>query len=233
MTRICTRLTDLLAGGDEPLLRTLLGEADDGTLRGINTLLQRGVESEIEHMVTAICIDRDRHFYAGQSGPFWEGDSIWTTKIGLERRSAELRILVDDKIPANQEAIGRAASFGDLSENSEWEAAIADQRTLTARAMEIEEELRLAELLEEVALPAGIICPGSIVRYREVESGNEERIVILGPWDGEQWDGIQVVSYRAPLAAGLLGLKVGAVESITLPAGEIEIHVLEQEILAL
>lgn len=233
MTRICTRLTDLLAAGDEPLLRTLLGEADDGTLRGINTLLQRGVESEIEHMVTAICIDRDRHFYAGQSGPFWEGDSIWTTKVGLERRSAELRILVDDKIPANQEAIGRAASFGDLSENSEWEAAIADQRTLTARAMEIEEELRLAELLEEVALPAGMICPGSIVRYREVESGNEERIVILGPWDGEQWDGIQVVSYRAPLAAGLLGLKVGAVESIALPAGEIEIHVLEQEILAL
>lgn len=230
LTRVCARLTELLAGGEEPLLRTLLSEADDATLRGVNTLLKRGVESEIDHMVTEICIDRDRHFYAGQSGPFWEGDTIWTTKAGLERRSAELRILVDEKIPANQEAIGRAASFGDLSENSEWEAAIAEQRTLTGRAMEIEEELRLAGLLEEVALPADTVCPGSIVRYREVESGNEERIVILGPWDGEQWEGIQVVSYRAPLAAGLLGLQVGAVESIELPAGEIEIQVLEQEI---
>jgi transcription elongation factor GreA len=222
-----------LAGGSEPLLRFLLAEADDGTLRGVNTLLKRGVESEIDHMVTEICIDRDRHFYAGQSGPFWEGDTIWTTKAGLERRSAELRILVDEKIPANQEAIGRAASFGDLSENSEWEAAIAEQRILTDRAMEIEEELRLAGLLEEVALPADTVCPGSIVRYREVATGNEERIVILGPWDGEKWEGIQVVSYRAPLAAGLLGLQVGAVESIELPSGEIEIQVLEQEIPAL
>jgi transcription elongation factor GreA len=230
MTRVCGRLTDLLAGGSEPLLRFLLAEADDGTLRGVNTLLKRGVESEIDHMVTEICIDRDRHFYAGQSGPFWEGDTIWTTKAGLERRSAELRILVDEKIPANQEAIGRAASFGDLSENSEWEAAIAEQRILTGRAMEIEEELRLAELLEEVAIPVDTICPGSIVRYREVATGNEERIVILGPWDGEQWEGIQVVSYRAPLAAGLLGLQVGAVESIALPSGELEIQVLEQEI---
>jgi transcription elongation factor GreA len=95
--------------------------------------------------------------------------------------------------------------------------------------MEIEEELRLAGLLEEVAMPPDTICPGSIVRYRELASGNEERIVILGPWDGERWEGIQVVSYRAPLAAGLLGLQVGAVESIDLPAGEIEIQVLEQE----
>ena len=229
LTRVCGRLTDLLAGGEEPLLRSLLEEADDSTLRGVNTLLQRGVESEIDHMVTEICISRDRHFYAGQGGPFWEGETIWTTKAGLERRSAELRVLVDEKIPANQEAIGRAASFGDLSENSEWEAAIAEQRTLTGRAMEIEEELRQAGLLEEVAMPPDTICPGSIVRYRELASGNEERIVILGPWDGERWEGIQVVSYRAPLAAGLLGLQVGAVESIDLPAGEIEIQVLEQE----
>jgi len=85
-------------------------------------------------------------------------------------------------------------------------------------------------LLEEVALPADTICPGSIVRYREIESGSEERIVILGPWDGEQWQGIQVVSYRAPLAAGLLGLQVGAVETIDLPGGELEIQVLEHEI---
>ena len=53
---------------------------------------------------------------------------------------------------------------------------------------------------------------------------------IEGPWDGEEWEGIQVVSYRAPLAAGLLGLQVGAVESIELPSGELEIQVLEQEI---
>ncbi len=225
MTRVCARLTDLLTSGDSPLLATLLMDAEEGTLRGINALIGRGVESDIDHMITDICIKRDRHFYASQAGPFWESDTIWTTKAGLARRSAELKDLTENKIPANQDAIGRAASFGDLSENSEWEAAIEEQRNLTSTAMRIEEELRLAGLLEEVALPQGIVAPGSKVRYRDVAQGKEEEIVILGPWDGEQWNDTQVVSYRAPLAAGLLGLKVGAVEHISLPGGDLEIEV--------
>ena len=144
---------------------------------------------------------------------------------GLERRSGELRELREVKIPENEEAIGRAASYGDLSENAEWEAAIGEQRNLTSRAMEIEAELRNAELLENANLIEDTVCPGTIVRYREVDEEKEKEIQILGPWDGELAD--NVVSYRAPLAAGLLGMHVGESKLIELPAGKVKIEVLE------
>lgn len=104
-----------------------------------------------------------------------------------------------------------------------------EQRNLTARAMAMEEELRLADLIEEAALPSGRACPGTSVLYREVESGEEHEIVILGPWDDDTFKGIQVVSYRAPLAAGLLGLSQGGTADLELPSGTLAIEVLGVE----
>jgi len=241
LTRVCSKLTDLLTQGDDsaedaskgatrPLLHRLLAGADAGALRSANMTVQRGVDHEIDHQVTEVSLGHDRHFFAAQAGPFWEGNVIWTTKAGMERRSADLRELREVKIPANEEAIGRAAAFGDLSENAEWEAAMEEQRTLTARAMAIEDELRRADLLEEAALPYGTVCPGAVVTYRETESGQEHRIVILGPWDPESWRGIQVVSYKAPLAAGLLGRHPGDQADVELPSGVLSIEVVSTEI---
>ena len=123
------------------------------------------------------------------------------------------------KIPANQDAIGRAAAMGDLSENAEWEAAIEEQRNLTTRAQEIEAELRLAELIENAILPEGVASPGTKVVYRDASGAHE--VAILGPWDGE--DNESAISYRAPLAWGLLGHKAGETVSIQLPSGVVEI----------
>jgi len=230
MTRVCTRLTDLLAKGKEPLLKRLMKDADAAALRSVNLTVQRGVEPEIDHMVTEIALDFDRHFFAGQSGSFWETDAILTTKKGMVRRSSELRELTEVKIPENQDAIGVAASYGDLSENSEWEAAMEEQRNLTSRAMAMEEELRDTGLIEEAAIPEDTACPGTIVSYKETESGEEHRIILLGPWDEEVWDGVPVVSYRAPLAQGLMGLHTGDSAVMELPAGELAIEVLSIEV---
>ncbi len=233
LTRVSARLTELFCKGDPPLLARLLADADVGALRSANVTVQRGADPEIEHLITEISLGFDRQFFAGQSGPFWETDAIWTTKRGLEKRSLELKELREVKIPANQDAIGRAAAFGDLSENSEWEAAMEEQRNLTSRAMAIEEELRRADLIEEAALPENMVCPGTRVIYREKESGKEHAIVILGPWDDESFQGTQVVSYRAPLAAGLLGLEPGAEAELDLPSGRLEIELVAVETLQL
>jgi len=229
LTRVCSRLTELLAKGKRPLLRRLLADADTAALRSVNLVVQRGTDAEIDHLVTEIALEHDRHFFAHQAGPFWTGGSIWTTKRGLERRSLELKELREVKIPANEEAIGRAAAYGDLSENAEWEAAMEEQRNLTSRAMAMEEELRRAELIEEAAIPEDTAAPGSIVTYREVDSGKERRVILLGPWDEERWQDVQVVSYRAPLAAGLLGLRPGNRAVIELPSGSLAIEVLSIE----
>ena len=174
-----------------------------------------------------MCI-RDR-FFAQDAGYFWESEAIWTTRAGLRKRSAELKELREVKIPENQDAIGRAASFGDLSENSEWEAAIEEQRNLTARAMEIEEELRETDLIEDAAIIEDTVCPGTRVLYREVETGKESTVLILGPWDDDEVLETQVISYRAPLAQGLLGLELGEKSTVKLPGGEVDLEIVTIE----
>ncbi|MEZ6004300.1 MAG: GreA/GreB family elongation factor [Planctomycetota bacterium] len=223
LTRVSARLNDLLCKGEDPLLRRLLAEAEPDTIRGIEAQYGRGIDSEFERITTELALSLDRQFFATQGGPFWQGQVIWTTKSGLASRMAEYKLLTDVKIPENQEAIGRAASFGDLSENSEWEAAIEEQRNLTTRAKAMEEELRHTDLIENAAIPENSVAPGTRVQYKELDSGEEREVLLLGPWDPSEWAGVPVVSYRAPLAQGMLGRHVGDTCTLQLPSGGLDV----------
>ena len=217
------RLTARLSEGSPPLLRQLLARAGAEDLRRLNTMVERGVDRVIDRLFTAIVVEVAPEIFRGAERPFWDSDTIWTTRRGLGQREEELRVLRDVKIPENAEAIGKAASYGDLSENSEWEAAIEEQRNLTSRAQDIEQELRRAELIENAAIPPDTVAPGTRVRFREGSAVRE--VSILGPWDAGH-DG-QVISYRSPLAEGLLGLHPGEKARVQLPSGETEVEVLE------
>ena len=229
LTRISGRLTDYLCKGENPMLRQLFSTADVSALRSANVTASRGVDSEIDNLITDIALSKDRQFFAQDGGFFWEGETVWTTRAGLRRRSLELKEIREVKIPENQDAIGRAASFGDLSENSEWEAAIEEQRNLTARAMEMEEELRLTDLIEEAAVIEDTVCPGTKVHYRDLSEDKEATVLLLGPWDEDRVLDTQVISYRAPLAKGLLGASTGEQSSVQLPGGDIEVEILSIE----
>lgn len=231
LVRARTRLAQVLTRGQPPILRRLLESADRDTLRGFAQQLESGVERDLERVFTRIAIDLSPNVFRGEERPFWESGGTWTTRQGLRRREQELRELREVKIPANSEAIGLAASYGDLSENSEWEAAIEEQRNLTNRAMEVEAEIRDAQLIENAAVPEGVAAPGTAVVYRE--HGREHRIRILGPWDGEGPGSQDVVSYRSPLAAGMLGGKPGAHARIHLPTGPTDVEIVSVETLPL
>jgi transcription elongation factor GreA len=223
LTRVQARLVEFLCKGRAPVLKKLLEDSDHVALEGLMRTLQRGVDEEIDRMLTTIVSRAAPAATPSESSRFWEDDRIWTTRGGLERRRAELRVLREEKIPANQDAIGKAAAMGDLSENAEWEMAIQEQQKLTQRASEIETELRAVELIENAILPEDTVCPGTTVRYRDLDKRSEHEIEILGPWDT---DGEHVVSYRAPLAAGLLGRRPGDRARIKLPSGELQVEVL-------
>lgn len=152
--------------------------------------------------------------------PFWHSNRIYCTQEGIEKRSAEYTELVNVKIPENSRDIGRAAAYGDLSENYEWTAAIEQQRQLTEKAAAMEAELKLVSPLEEQELEAGVVSPGTRVKFES--DGSKQSIDILGPWDV----GDGRVSYRAPLAAGMLGAKAGDTLQIELPSGVTEVTIL-------
>jgi len=223
IARAQTHLVELLTKGKDSLLRRLVAGADADALTSLQRTVGRGVDEALDNQFTDIFLRAAPPALRTAPAFFWENDRLWTTRKGLERRKAELHHLREVKIPANQEAIGRAASMGDLSENSEWEAAIEEQRNLTTRAAEIESELRRAEVIENEILPEGIVGPGMHVRYREGGKRDMQAISILGPWDSEGAD--TVVSYLAPLAAGLLGKRVGDKVKVVLPSGSIDVEI--------
>ncbi|MAB79465.1 MAG: hypothetical protein CMJ89_08940 [Planctomycetes bacterium] len=222
LVRARNRLATVLAEGKKPLLPLLLGKCDVETMRGLASMIEAGVDRSIDRMFTKIAIGISPVIFRGEDRPFWEGSIIWTTREALVAREEELRILLDIKIPENSEAIGRAASFGDLSENAEWEAALEDQRHLTQRAMELEEAIRSAQLLENAVIPDKTVAPGTKVRYVQLDDESEHEIQVLGPWDA---DGEKRVSYRSPLAAGMLGRTAGDEVTIELPNSTIRVRV--------
>ncbi|MEX1025423.1 MAG: GreA/GreB family elongation factor [Planctomycetota bacterium] len=218
VARARTKLSDVLAKGSPSRLCVMMKGANLETVRSLASMIEPGVERSLDRLFTKVAIEISPDVFRGDEKPFWYGKSIWTTRKGLKRKEDELRELRDVKIPANAEAIGKAASFGDLSENSEWEAAIEDQRTLTSRAMELESMVRDAQMIENAAIPENMAAPGTEVTYADKLSGTEETIRILGPWDDD------AVSYRSPLAQALLGKKPGDSVTVQLPSGTQEIE---------
>jgi len=230
VSRARTRLAAFLTGGSPPLLRRMLEDLDRASLKSVLGLIQRGVDDTIESVFTELVVDKYPEIFSSEEGPFWEADTIWTTRDGLARQQGELRDLMEVKIPANSGAIGKAAALGDLSENSEWESAIEEQRNLTARAAALQEDLERASLLENAPMPEDVACPGTRVGYLDCSSGENRSVRLLGPWDAVEDD---IISYRSPLAQGMLGLSAGDKAKVTLPSGEIEIQLTSVEMLPL
>jgi len=228
LARAHKRLIQLLIGGEPSLIETLCRDCTHDQLRTAHLLVERGVDVALDraftHLVAAIAPDI---FTAGDR-PFWDADTIWTTRVGLAKRQAELKELIEVKIPENSEAIGKAAEYGDLSENSEWEAALEEQRNLTTRASEIEAEITRASLIESVSLPEDTVAPGTVVKIKESDSGKEREYSIVGPWD----TGDDAISYRSPFAKGLLGRHTGQRATLNLPSGELDVEVLEIKVFA-
>jgi len=222
LARARAKVVAVLTEGEPPLLRRLLAGSDAETLRGLAQLLEKGVDRAVDRVFTQFAVESSPDIFRHDDRAFWESTGTWTTRAGLAKQREELRILRDVKIPENAEAIGRAASYGDLSENAEWTAAIEEQRNLTNRAMEVESEIERASLIENAMLPEDTVAPGTRVSYRELASGTTHRIEILGPWDA---DGEQRISYRSPLASGMLGLGPGDEVEIQLPNGRLAVRV--------
>ncbi|MBI4575979.1 MAG: GreA/GreB family elongation factor [Planctomycetes bacterium] len=152
-----------------------------------------------------------------------EEEVILVSRRGLAARQAEFDHVMHVDIPENQADIGRAAGFGDLSENAEYTAALERQRFLTTRANEMRQSLERARVLEAEGLDFSRAGPGTEVSCLNLGTGAREVYHILGPWDVDQGHG--VISYQAPLARGLRGRLPGEETDVELPGGTVRLRV--------
>jgi transcription elongation GreA/GreB family factor/transcription elongation factor GreA-like protein len=228
-SRLLGRLTSLLSGK-----RGLLNRALDGISRedlanyiGIVTRAGEDFPVEIVGMLDRCVADHYPDLLAKPELPFWEREFIFTTRVGLRRIKEDYRVLVDEKIPTNSKAIGAAASLGDLSENSEWESAMEEQRNLTGRAQDMDQQIRSARLIEEQDVPSDRVAPGTRIKLVEAASGKEHTYTVLGPWDVMD---DHTINYLAPIAQGLLGKRVGEIGEIPSPTGPVQVKIASIEV---
>ena len=152
-------------------------------------------------------------------------NGMTVTTEGFKTLEGELEYLRNTKRKEVQEAIAVARSFGDLSENSEYDEAKNEQAKVEARIAELEEILRNIKVIDESAIRTDVVGLGTKVKIVDKEYGDEEELSIVGSNEAESLAG--KISDVSPLGIALMGKKVGEVVTVESPNGSYEVEILE------
>ncbi|MEE9256087.1 MAG: transcription elongation factor GreA [bacterium] len=121
--------------------------------------------------------------------------------------------------------LARAAGYGDLSENSEWEAAIELQSNLKHEASRLLDRLQNASLIEDLPIEGDKVTIGTQVKLLDLDKDEELSYKILGDEESDFQNGI--LSFNAPLVRGLLQKEPGDEVNVKLPGGTRSFEVLD------
>lgn len=146
------------------------------------------------------------------------------TLEGKQKLEAELEQLKTTKRAEIIERIKIARSFGDLSENSEYEAAKDEQSFVEGRIKEIDNMLNHAEIIDNANIAAGEVAVGKTVTFKE-EDDDPETYQIVGAAEADPFEG--KISNESPIAMGLIGHSIGEVVTIETPGGSIQVEILD------
>ena len=143
------------------------------------------------------------------------------TAEGKEKLQAELKNLKLVKRPEVIERIKVARSFGDLSENSEYDAAKDEQSHVEDRIAQVEDMLKYAQVVDADSVDPNEVSVGKTVTYTEVGTDDAETYTIVGSDESDPLNG--KISNDSPIAQALLGKKKGETVSITTLGGQFEV----------
>lgn len=147
------------------------------------------------------------------------------TKEGLENLKNELDVLKNVTRKEVSEKIKEARSFGDLSENAEYDEAKNEQAEVESRINKIEDQIKYARIIEESEIQADLVSPGSKVKILDIEFDEEDEYYIVGSSEADPAK--NKLSYESPVGAALLHHGVGDVVQASTPEGIIEFKILE------
>ncbi len=151
-------------------------------------------------------------------------NDFYLTKEQLEQLKEEYQYYIHVKRPEVVERIKEAKSFGDLSENSEYDAAREEQSFIEAKIKELDAIISNAKIIADVVQSDSVIL-GTTVTYTDLNSKEKYsyKIVSVGanPLDAHE----PSISSATPVARALLGNKVGDIVQIETPSGIMEVKI--------
>lgn len=149
------------------------------------------------------------------------------TREGKEELEAELEHLVTVERKENAERLKIAISYGDLSENAEYDAAKEAQAETEQRINEIEAMLRTAKVVGDDDLADDVAGIGRRVTVKNKATGEEETYTIVGITEADPFSG--KISKDSPVGSNLDGHRVGDMVEFATPGGEVKYEVLKIE----
>lgn len=145
------------------------------------------------------------------------------TDEGLKKYEDELEMLKTVKRKEISEKIKVALSFGDLSENSEYDEAKNDQAKVEARIVELEAMLKNAKVINEDELGDDVVHIGSKVRVLDIEFDEELDYQVVGSAEADPRSG--KISDESPVGKALLGAKIGDIVEAEAPGGIVKFEI--------
>ncbi|WP_097028556.1 transcription elongation factor GreA [Clostridium peptidivorans] len=146
------------------------------------------------------------------------------TYEGVKKLEEELEYLKTVKRKEITEKIKVAISFGDLSENSEYDEAKNEQAFVEGRIMQLENMLKNASIIDESEIPADTINVGTIVKVKDFEFDEEVEYIIVGSAEADPLE--NKISNESPVGRALIGKKLGDLVEVAVPDGVNKFEVL-------
>lgn len=149
---------------------------------------------------------------------------IVVTDDGLKKLTEELDYLKNVKRKEVVESIRTALSFGDLSENSEYDEAKNEQAKVEAQINELEETLKHIKVISDDDISTDIVNVGAKIKVLDVEYDEELEYSIVGSTEANPME--NKISDQSPIGSALLGARVGEIITAVTPGGELELKIL-------
>lgn len=151
---------------------------------------------------------------------------IYLTHEGLEKLQNELVHLKDVTRVEIAEKLKEAISFGDLSENAEYEEARNEQAQVEKRILDLEEQLKNVEIIEE-DMDHDKVTMGSEVTIKNLETKEESSYKIVGSTEANILAETPMISNESPVGKSVLGKKTGDKVKVSAPSGKFEYQVIK------
>ena len=152
-------------------------------------------------------------------------EEILLTQEGYDKIVAEHEELVSVRRKEVSERLKEAISYGDLSENAEYDSAKDEQAELEERIVKLENMIRTAKIIDENQMTNDFVGVGLKVKIKDMDSGEDMEFTIVGSTEADPFAGR--ISNESLVGQHLLGKKKGEISEIVVPDGVLHYKVVD------
>lgn len=146
-------------------------------------------------------------------------DELILTREGYTKIEQEHEYLVSVRRREVAERIKEAISYGDISENSEFDSAKNEQAELEEKILKLENMMRNATIIEDDDINLEVVNVGLTIKVKDLDLDDDIEFTIVG--SSEIDPSMNLISNESPIGKELMGKRVGDVAEVVIPDGSV------------